>query len=419
MKLTRSLFAFALVCSSSLLFAEDVFRFRGENSQGKYNEPGLLDSWPEGGLTPKWINSDLGEGWSSVIKVKDRLYLNCLDPDDSTKESVVCLDLDGKKLWQQTVGGVWKPSYSFPRATPTYVVGEGDGDDKLLVLSGGGELYCLAAADGKKLWNHDVFKDHQASISMWGVAENVVVQDGKVFVTLAGKDALAVAYHIADGSVAWKTAPEDDRISYATPILYENILITLATRYVWGIDTENGQVLWKGDFLEDSGGRLPRSGNGCTPFVIRGNRFFVTHGYGQGSVMYEILPDGKGIEKRWASKAMDGHHHGAVELDGRIYGSDHGGGFCCLNWNTGETISKESWGNTGAANTIYADGKLFLYDERRGMLGLAEPGDPLKIISSFPVEFGSQQHWPHQVISDGVLYVRRGNALAAFDIRKK
>ena len=418
MKLSLSLTAFTVLCSSCILFAEDVFRFRGENSQGKYNEPGLLDSWPESGLTPKWINSDLGEGWSSVIKVKDRLYLNCLDTKDSTKESVVCLDLNGKKLWEQTIGGVWKPSYSFPRATPTYVVGERTGDDKLLVLSGGGELFCLATADGKKLWNHDVFKDHQASISMWGVAENVVVKDGRVFVTLVGKDAFAVAYNIADGSVAWKTPPQDDRVSYSTPILYENILITLAVRYVWGIDTETGQVLWKGDFQEDSGGRVARSGNACTPFVIKGNRFFVSHGYGQGSVMYEILPDGKGLEKRWASKALDVHHHGAVEIDGRIYGSDHGGGRCCLDWDTGETVYKESWGNMGSSNTIYADGKMFLYEEKRGMIGLALPRNEFKIVSSFPIDFGTQQHWPHPVISDGVMYVRHGNSLAAFDIRK-
>ena len=418
MRLPLLLLTLAAVCGSGVLFAEDVFRFRGDNSQGNYNEPGLLDSWPADGLKPKWVNSELGEGWSSVIKVKDRLYLSCLDSRDSSKESVVCLDLNGKQLWEQTVGAVWSRSYQFPRVTPTYVVGE-NGDDRLLTLSGNGELYCLAAADGKYLWHKDAFKDNDAPISMWGVAENVVVKDGKVFVTLVGKDAFAVAYNIADGSVAWKTPPQDDRVSYSTPILYENILITLAVRYVWGIDTETGQVLWKGDFQEDSGGRVQRSGNACTPFVIKGNRFFVSHGYGQGSVMYEILPDGKGIEKRWAGKAIDVHHHGAVEIDGRIYGSDHNGRYTCLDWDTGETIYKEAWENLGAGNTIFADGKLFLYEEKRGMLGLAKPGDRFEVIGSFPFDFGTQQHWAHQVISDGVLYVRHGNSLAAFDIAKK
>ena len=80
MRLPLSLVALAVFCFSGMIFAEDVTRFRGENSQGKFNEPGLLDSWPEEGLKPKWLNTELGEGWSSVVKVKDRLYLNCLIP---------------------------------------------------------------------------------------------------------------------------------------------------------------------------------------------------------------------------------------------------------------------------------------------------------------------------------------------------
>jgi outer membrane protein assembly factor BamB len=419
MRLPLSLLVLVVLSGSSVLFAEDVFRFRGENSQGKYNETNLLDSWPAGGLTPKWINSELGEGWSSVAKVKDRLYLCCLDSKDSNRESVVCLDLNGKPLWQQTVGVVWKQSYQYPRATPTYIAGKTADDDRLLVLSGGGELYCLAAADGKEIWHHDVFKAAQSTINMWGVAENVVVKDGKVFVTPCGKDALAIAYNIADGSVAWKTAPIEDKVNYATPILYENYLITLTARYVSVIDIDTGKLLWQGDYIADTGGRIPRSGNNCNPPVLKGNRFFVSHGYGQGSAMYEILPDGKGLECRWSTKDLDVHHHGVVELDGRIYGGTHDGHYTCLDWDTGKTIYRASWENYGAANTIYADGKLYLYDEKRGMLGLAKPGDQFEVISSFPVEFGSQQHWPHQVISDGVLYVRRGNALAAFDIGKK
>jgi outer membrane protein assembly factor BamB len=356
MRIPILLLAFVALCGCNVLLAEDVFRFRGENSQGKYHETGLLDRWPEEGLKPKWINSELGEGWSSVIKVKDRLYLNCIDSKDSTRESVVCLDLNGKQLWQQTVGTVWKPSYQYPRATPTYIADALNGDDRLVVMSGNGELYCLVATDGKEIWHHDVFKAYQASINMWGVAESVVVKDGRVFVTLAGKDALVVAYNISDGSVAWVTAPMDERISYATPILYENYLIALTAQYVSVIDVDSGKLLWQGDFWKDTGGRIPRSGNNCNPPVIKGNQFFVSAGYGQGCAMYEILPDGKGLECRWAGKVLDVHHHGAVEVDGRIYGSAHNGKYCCLGWDTGKTIYAESWSNFGEGNVIYADG---------------------------------------------------------------
>ena len=52
------------------LQAADVYRFRGENAQGKFNETGLLKQWPEGGLEPKWTYTELGAGWGSVRIVR-------------------------------------------------------------------------------------------------------------------------------------------------------------------------------------------------------------------------------------------------------------------------------------------------------------------------------------------------------------
>ena len=406
-----------VVCCGSL-FAGDVLRFRGDNSQGTYHETGLLDSWPEDGLEPKWINSELGEGWSSVIKVKDRLWLTCVDSADEKKECVVCLNLEGKKLWQQPVGAVWNgSSYPIPRATPTYIAGE----DKLLVLSGNGELFCLNAADGKPLWNKDVAKVYETTMSRWGMAEGVTVKDGIVFVTVCGKKALVVALNIADGTEVWMTEPLDDIIAYVSPSLLGNRLIVVTENFVSMIDVDQGRLLWSGNFQQDSGGPIKLvEWSNCNPPLVKGNCFFVTQGYEQGGVMYEILPDGQSVAKRWTSKALGAHHDGVVEVDGRIYGSNwlnnSTGNWACLDWETGETIYSETWGNLGKGITIAADGKLFLYEEKRGTLALAKPGDHFEVVSSFRMDYGTKEHWTHPIISDGVLYVRRGNTLAAFDV---
>ena len=90
-----------VVVGGASLFAGDIFRFRGENSQGMYmEEKGLMKSWPQGGLTPKWTCTGLGEGWTSPIKVGNRLYISGSDMNSNPKkEKVVCLDLDGKLIW--------------------------------------------------------------------------------------------------------------------------------------------------------------------------------------------------------------------------------------------------------------------------------------------------------------------------------
>ena len=74
--MNKTLLAAALVVmGGAALFARDVVRFRGDNSQGMYlQEKGLLKTWPQGGLTPKWTYTGSGEGWSSVIKVGKYLY---------------------------------------------------------------------------------------------------------------------------------------------------------------------------------------------------------------------------------------------------------------------------------------------------------------------------------------------------------
>ena len=169
---------------STALQAEDVHRFRGVNSQGKYQETGLLTSWPAEGLTPKWQYTGLGEGWSGVIKVGRQLFVNCLSASDAGQESVLCLDLQGKKVWQTSTGIQWAKSHTSARATPTY------SDGKILVYSGGGELCCLDAKDGRLLWKTELAKKYGTAFGSWGLAESVVAQDGKVFVTVAGKDRL-------------------------------------------------------------------------------------------------------------------------------------------------------------------------------------------------------------------------------------
>ena len=68
---------------------------------------------------------------------------------------------------------------------------------------------------------------------------------------------------------------------------------------------------------------------------------------------------------------------------------------------------------------IFADRMLYCYGED-GTMGLIRPDSgKLTLVSSFKIVDGSREHFAHPAIGDGVLYVRHGNALMAYDIRKK
>ena len=400
----------------------DVLRFRGENSQGIFNEKGLLKSWPEEGLSPLWTYTGLGVGWSSVSKVGNRLFTTGTDAEDKSREIVVCLDLNGKKLWQTVVGKVWQRAYQGARCTPTFVPEGAAGEGRLLALSGSGDIYCLNAADGKVLWNKDIASTYQSRFGHWGMAESPVVKDGNVFVVAGGNKALVVALKIADGSVVWESKPNHDHCAYVTPALVGDQLIVMTATKVNGVDTKTGEILWESQYSEMAG-PVRWGGINCNPPVVKGNRFFVTAGYNQGGVMYELNADGKGVKVVWTSKVLDPHHDGAVEIDGKLYGSNwennNSGKWVCMDWNTGNVIYEQNWDNLGKGSIQYADGMLYLYEERRGTVGLAKPGDKFDVVSKLPIRYGTKEHWAHPIISDGILYVRRGDALAAFDIRAK
>ena len=73
---------------------------------------------------------------------------------------------------------------------------------------------------------------------------------------------------------------------------------------------------------------------------------------------------------------------------------------------------------TSKGTIIAADGMLYLYGEN-GEIVLVQPGqNDFKKVSSFKVPFGEAQHWAHPVIKDGRLYVRHGNSLMVYDVRK-
>lgn len=70
----------------------------------------------------------------------------------------------------------------------------------------------------------------------------------------------------------------------------------------------------------------------------------------------------------------------------------------------------------GRGATIYADGRIYLYDER-GTVHLVDPnGTELKEVSTFKVTRGTKEHFAHPVIGNGVLYIRHGKSLMAYNI---
>jgi outer membrane protein assembly factor BamB len=402
------------ICSNSLI-AQEIAQWRGPARDGIYPDKNLLKSWPENG--PELILSvkNIGKGYSSPVEYNGTIYVTGMF--DST-DYLTAIDMKGNSKWQVPFGRSW---FNFPpdtRSTPTV---EGD---RVYLVSGTGRLVCIDAGTGKEIWAVDVDKDFNAEWHTWGVAESPLIVDDKVICSPGGKETSLVAFDKMTGKLIWKSASVGGPRSYVSPILFEHntirLILAMTSMSFFAVDPVNGEVQCSYMFyMKSNEPELDGSILANTP-IFKNDEIYITGGYNLPSVMLKLAPDGKSVTEKWVDNTLDNHHHGVVQVDGYIYGSNwlnnNLGNWVCLNWDTGEVKYESNWISKG--NIIYADGMLYLYEEKSGYVGLAK-ADPEKfeVISSFKITEGEGQHWAHPAIFDGNLYIRHGDVLLIYNIK--
>ena len=394
---------FILSCLLSDGFTQEPTSWRGPSRDGHYHETGLLKQWPAGGPEIIWTFEDLGQGHSSAIVDQGFVYTSGMSDDAG---HLFKFDQKGKLIYKKQYGPEYTESFYGTRGTPTIV------GDKIYLMSGMGKLYCLNNETGDVLWTKDLIKDFGGSNIRWGMNETPVVDGKVVYITPGGKKNNLVALNRHSGDLIWSSPGNGELTAYCTPLLFEHngrkLLATHSESHLMGFDATTGKMLWKQHQPNEW------SVHPNTPIYHEGGLFYLS-GYGQGGGMLELSPDGNSAKLKWKHKKMDSRMGAAVLVDGYIYGSGDSRVWSCLDWQTGEEkyTSKE----IGIGTLIYADGMLYCYTQK-GELALVTP-DPtgFKVVSKTKVALGTEQHWAHPVIYDGILYVRHGRALVAYKVK--
>ena len=413
----------AIVLSTGSLLAQGQHGWNGPNRDGIFPETGLLKEWPAEGPKMLWETMEIGQGYSSPVIVGDRLYITGMN-EDKTKEVFYAFTLDGKLVYKVDYGNPWTDTYPETRTTPTI-----DGG-KAYVISGSGEIVCLNAADGKEVWRVDGGQKFQRMTGKWGTSECPLVYGNKIIYSPGGNKTTIVALNKDNGETIWESEPLGEHSTYVSPLLVTNNgtskIIGMTGKSVYGVNPDNGKIDWT--FKE--WGRTPEDlAKGFesiatnTP-LYKDGRVFICNGYDMGSFLLQLNGDGTQANLVWRNNDLDTHHGGFVLVDGVIYGSNwisnSQGRWCAVDWETGKTLYDTAWpGGASKGSIVAADGMLYMYDERRGMVALARPNpEKLDIVSQFRVDKGTGPHWAHPVIHDGVLYIRHGEMLRAYDIKR-
>lgn len=403
------------------IIAQDISQWRGKNRDGIYNETGLLKQWPENGPEMIWSKTDIGKGYSSVTVTKEVLYITGMK---DSSDYLTALDTKGEFIWQVKYGNSWYKTFPDTRCTPTVENG------KIYIISGNGTIARVDSEKGDIDWTVNALEKFKGSYGKWGVCESPLIVDDKVIYTPGGHETTMVALNKETGETIWKSETINDTTGYVSPILIERggkkIIVNVLAKYIIGVDADKGDILWKKHYYEINSEeskkvwiRSPEI-NTNSPIYSEG-KIYITSGYNHTGVMFEISEDGKNAEQLWVDSVLDIHHGGAVLVDGYLYGANwennRKGNWCCINWETGEKQYEQEWETKGSI--ISADGMLFCYEERAGNIALVDV-DPEKfeISGTFKVPMGTGPFWSHPVIDKGVLYVRHGDALMAYNIKE-
>lgn len=412
--LNRIILIFTVFCFFQTGHTQVISEWRNLGRTGVYTETGLLTKWPDSGPNQLWSVTGLAKGNSSVAIGKDKIYLTGTKGDN---EVLIALDMKGNRLWETTYGRAFTESFTESRATPTI------DDNRIYITSGMLDAACIDAETGKIIWSKKVNDDFEGAMGTWGKCESPIVLGDKVFFTPAGNKTTMVALNKMTGETIWQSESLNDISSYVSPLLVDingkQIIVQVTQNYIIGVSPQDGKILWKFNF-----GALASGPNGAnihanTPLYWN-QCIFVTSGYDHANVMLKLADDGNSVTQLWSDNTLDNHHGGVVRVGSYIYGSNwinnNKGRWVCLDWNTGKPTYETDWYNKG--QIIADDGMLYCYEEKTGNFALVKATpEKFDIISTFKVPLGSGPHWSHPVIHNGVLYVRHGDALMAYNIK--
>jgi outer membrane protein assembly factor BamB len=371
--------------------------YRGPGRNSRAVGVGAALNWSAAPPQQRW-RIPIGAGWSSFACVSGRLFTQ---EQRGEQELVTCYDADtGELIWQFAYPNRFADVVSGdgPRATPAYA------DGRLYAYGAKAVLTCLDAGTGQKIWQHDLMKEVNAALPVWGFANSPLVMGDVVMVYAGGDgDNGLLAFHKTTGVRAWQIASHGMNFSSAQPV-------TLAGRVYALFADESGLQA-----LEPATGRCvwsyrPRDWAGapiCQPQQIEETSLLVPLGDGAGLARLEVQGEGGSwrITERWSNRKQKPTFNDFVYYKGHFYGFDRNS-FCCVDAATGTQKWRAARYDFGQVLLLAEVGQLLVTTESGAAFLLA--ADPERHLELGTIRLFSGKTWNHPVVVGQRLFMRNG-----------
>ena len=387
--------------------------FHGSDRTNISDETGLLKTWDDKGPSLLFTISGLGEGYSSTAISGGLIYTA---GSSGNQSYLYAFDLNGKLVWKKPNGPAWAvtvswaSSYNGPRSTPTIDNGV------VYHLSEAGRIAAFRAKTGDVIWSRDLPKDFNAKMPMYGYAESILIDGDNLYVRTGSLKAYEACLDKRSGKTIWTSGEIPGDYGYNSMIIkdfggFRQVIGCTNTCY-YSLDSKTGRLLWKTDFAN-------QYEINCSDAIVFKDYVFLTSGEGKGSMLIRLKKSGSGIttEKVWDTKLMDNYHGGVILYNGYLYGSgSQARDWYCLDFLTGNQL----WKTNGSGSLTYADGMVYLFDEKGNMKLVKASHEKFEKTGEFRVpEGGAGPYWAHPVVCGGRLYLRHADKIFVYDIKQK
>jgi outer membrane protein assembly factor BamB len=429
----------ALLLTNVEIGGDDWPEWRGAGRLGVWNETGIIDTFPAGGLQPVW-RTPIQAGYAGPSVAAGRVFVTDSRRTQGNRAVERALAIDertGAVLWTQE----WPADYTGqqliyaigPRATPTV-----DGD-RVYVLGAMGRMLALEVATGRIVWQKDFVRDFAASVPSWGMAAAPLV-DGERLIALVGGEpnAKVIAFNKHTGEEIWRALSSDWEPGYNQPTIITHAgvrqLIIWHPRAISSLDPVTGKIHWEVPSEVDMGMTV------ATP-VHSGSHLLVTSFY-NGARMLKLDDHKPAAAMLWAGKSNSEVDTDAIHstistpvIDGNyIYGIDSHGELRCLEVATGNRVwesmalvkERARW----ATAFLVKNGDRYFINNDRGELviaklspsGFHEISRTKLIEPTHPYarrrELGAV-HWSHPAYANKHIFVRNDREILKTSLAKE
>jgi len=371
----------------------------------------LMDTWPEEGPELLWIYEGLGRGYGGPCISEEGIFVNA---EENGNSYIVGLDHQGTFRWKspngkEFMGMDFSATYPGTRAAPTVSGGY------VYAASGLGKVSCFDTENGNVIWTVDLMHDLKGKLGDFGYSESPVVDNEKVYCFAGGMVDNLVAFDRKTGAVEWSAPVKRDSFAYSTPILLgladRNVLVGTSRNFIHVVDRQDGTLL-SSYRLED----IKYGYEHCNSLIHRdGYIYFVpTEEHGQGSIKLRLSEDGTALTEVWRNPNVVNVFEGFVVINNWLYTTMENKKLLALDTETGRIRYSV---RAVSGSIVQAEDKLIIYGHN-GVVQLFKlvQGKP-ELRSEMRIKQGTGQHFSFPVITDGVMYIRRGNALMAYRLR--